>query len=236
MSTAMKLFVGIWLLLCFCARCNWSHDSMPRQNPTGEPVPAPAAKPAPPDMPAVRPQAHSLKAGAEIHFVGEVNRGDRFVKKVPPNLVFRLNPYAEPASGWRIEILPDTVPLPDDFDCSGSVTPPAHGPNPVFLEGPDERTPEKTVWNPHEFNFVADGAACKIAWDLSLEEIYPSKLTDKEKEADEKKWGKIPMGTGTLKVLDSRLGSPSAADRRGAILWLKFEVTLQFPRQANRNR
>jgi hypothetical protein len=150
-------------------------------------------------------------------------------------MLFRLNPNAEGDSGWRIEIIPETVPPAEDFDCSGSVTPPAHGPNDLFLDHPDGMTAQKAVqWNPHEFSFVANSAECKLAWDLSLLEIYPSNLTDKEKEVEEAKWTKIPVGNGTFRVLESRLGPPSTNDEFGAIEWLRFEVELHFP-QAHGN-
>lgn len=190
-----------------------------------------ASKPAP--VPTATTQtvgpATTIAAPA-VHFTGEVKQGETFLKPVASQLVFRLNPYAEGDSGWRIEILPDTKPLPQDFDCSGSVTPPAHGPNDLFLDKPDGWSAAKVPeWNAHQFNFVANPAECKLAWDLFNEEEYPSNLSDKQKAAGEERFAKILTGSGTLKILDSRLGTASANDEHGPILWLRFEVTLEFP-------
>lgn len=201
--------------------------------PTVEPSSA-ASKPTQVPPAAVQALADAAtNAAPAVHFTGEVKQGETFVKAVAPHLVFRLNPNAEGDSGWRIEILPDSKPLPQDFDCSGSVTPPAHGPNDLFLDKPDGMSSARVLqWNAHQFDFVANPAECKLAWDLFNEEEYPSNLTDKQREADEERFGKILTGSGTLKILDSRLGTASANDEYGPILWLKFEVTLEFPNSA----
>lgn len=233
MSTSSQFFAGIWLSVWLFAGCGRTHSGG-KDEPKGAPASAPSAKPSSNVPSAPRPDAVSSSGLAtDVHFAGQVSRGEPFERKVAGNLLFRLNPYAAGDSGWRIEILPDTIPLPKDFDCSGSVTPPGHGPNPIFLDRPDGMTPEKSaLWKPHEFNFVADPSKCKTAWDLSVIEEYPSKLSDKEKEAAEEGWGDIFTGVGTLRVSDSRLGPPSVTNEYGPILWLRFEVTLQYPSRA----
>ena len=96
------------------------------------------------------------------------------------------------------------MPLPQDFNCSSSVTPPAHGPNDLDLDQPDGVNPQKVVqWHTDEFSFVANPSQCKMAGDLNTLGVYPYCTTDKEMEEAEKKWAKIPIGNGTLRVLDS---------------------------------
>lgn len=228
MSFALNSLAVICAVLCLCAGCRRTQGS------SAESAPKPATAPAsasPASPPASSTTSLALDSAAHLRFTGKVNRGERFQKKLGVGLVFRLNPAAQSDSGRRIEILSDTVPLPEDFDCSGSVTPPAHGPNDLFLDKPDGWSPEKKPeWNVHQFNFVANPAECKIAWDLFNEEEYPSNKSDKEKEADEEKFGKILTGTGTLTIVDSRFGPPTASDEYGAVQWLTFEVDLRFPR------
>lgn len=233
MSVASKPFPWFCLVLCLCvAGCGRTQGSAAQSHPA-VPVSAAPASPVSPAAPSAQPKAvSSPDVGSSFYFSGEVSRGERLQKEVPGNLVFRLNPYAEGDSGWRIEILPDTVPLPEDFDCSGSVTPPAHGPSGLFLDRPDGMTAEKKAqWNPHEFNFVANPGECKLAWDFFNEEEYPSNLSDEQKKADEQKFAKILTGTGTLTIVDSRLGPPSAGEEYGPILWIRFDVTLNPSKQ-----
>jgi hypothetical protein len=84
-----------------------------------------------------------------------------------------------------------------------------------------------------KFDFIPTPSECKVAWDLMNLAIYPSNLTDKEREEAGNKLSKMPSGTGTFKVVDDRLSAPPGKDQPVAIDWLKFEVELRFPPRAS---
>ena len=164
-----------------------------------------------------------------VRLSGEVKRGQRFTQAAGNNLIFALEPYAGNDSGWTIRLMPGSDTKSISMDCIGAVSEPLHGDKNLEIEPPDDLSQEPVKWKPREFEFVADSANCKAAWELMNVVYYPSKLTDEQRAEAGEKLGKIPTTHGKFTVVNSLLRPAGNPNDTGSIEWLKFEVELNFP-------
>jgi hypothetical protein len=219
-------------ILCVCCSTKNAPANQRAESPEAPqqtPVPA-MATPIPP--PVITPPPSI--AGPISNFLGEVNRGQPYEKTFAPGMVFRLEPFAGNDSGWDIRIAPDTEPSPASIDCIGAIAVPRHGSDDLSIELPQERTAQGVALaKSHEFEFVPNPSDCKRAWDLNNSLAYNNNLTDKESNDLDRMLSQIPNAHGDMKILDSRLTSPSGSDKSGAIEWIKFEVHLQISQPDN---
>lgn len=219
-GSAAAIFLA---LLSVC--CNKSEAPPARRTQPLTATPVAQQPPAPASVPPASPPV----AGTTLHFLGEVNRGQRFEKLIAPNMVFRLEPYAGNDSGWDIRIAPGLDPSAESMDCIGAISVPTHGSNDLSIELADGNDPQVSLQSmPHQFDFVLDSSDCKRAWDLNNSITYGYKLTDQERQNLNSQFGTIPYGHGGLKILDSRLGPSAGSSNIRVIDWIKFEVVLQF--------
>lgn len=160
-----------------------------------------------------------------LHFTGEVRRGQPFEKLFASDMVFRLEPYAGNDSGWTIRIAPGRDSAAATMDCIGAVSEPLHGDTRTAIDPPERDTPGG-AWKNREFDYVGNGSDCKTAWRLVNEANYASKLSDQEREEASTKLGQIPTTHAKFAILDARSAPANAANPRGTLEWLKFEVDL----------
>jgi hypothetical protein len=180
--------------------------------------PAPAAS-----APAPQPDV------AELHFTGEVTRGQPFTRDVGHNLTFRLTPAtADEGGGWVIEILPPVEPADDPVEFAAIATPPYHAYNDRYLAAAFGYSAREAIQAPiRKFNFVQSVADEQRANEVVNAALYPSIVSESEKARVAADAAAVSLGTGELRILRSRItstkdGSPDI------IAWVKFEVVLNF--------
>jgi len=186
---------------------------------TATPVPAPAtATVVVPVVPSPTPEIPP--------FTAEIVAHREFQKIFAPKLMFRLEPYAGTDSGWTIRIAPVFETGGPAIDCIGATATTLHGDTTLEIEPPENAALKDAAWRQREFEYVANEADCKRAWDLMNDANYGSKLTEAERDQARTKLGQIPTGHGKFTILDARFGPATPQNTRGTLQWLKFQVEL----------
>lgn len=179
------------------------------------------------------PQEKHPRAEAEkidVHFTGEVTRGNTFQQDIGHGLVFRLAPtpgYAD--IGWKILIMPKDTPEDGPIEFSAVATPPYRTYNARYLETSFGNTAKQAVsMTPRIFYFVESVDDEHRAEECLNAAMYPTNISDEEKVRVVQEQREIQLGKGELRILKSRLGRAKALTDAGTIDWLRFEVDIEF--------
>jgi hypothetical protein len=176
--------------------------------------------------PATNSQSHTKP---DLIITGELSAGNSFQREIGQNLLFRLTP--SPASfgkGWDIEIVPKNPSTNGYPEYAALVTPPFHLYKPTYLNASYGVTAQQAVaMSPRKFEFVetpADSQAASVVVNTMVYSVdWPS-----QKDSLEAAAAKIPVGTGELKILKSRITAGKNNEDLGSIDWIKFQVTLRL--------
>jgi hypothetical protein len=171
------------------------------------------------------------KAPSVVEFSGEATRGQSFSHDIGRGLIFRLrNSPGGPDLGWQIEIVPVPGAVPPDSyeEFSAIASPPYRSYNERYLETSYGTKAEEAVGiTPREFQFVESVADSKVAYDV-VDSVLSSRTFPQQSENTASAAAKIPVGTGELEILDSRITPGKDAKDMGTIDWVKFKVTLHL--------
>jgi hypothetical protein len=196
--------------------------------PSFSPAPVRAAQEKPPQSLAAA-SPNIPPTSSEVHFEGEVLKGQWFEHDLGHDLVFRLNPSdADETGGWVIEILPKTQPTDGPAEFSAIATPPYHFYNERYIEGVYGYSPREAVQiTTRKFYFVTSIADDHIASDVVNAVLYPSTSSEQEKARVAAEAASLNLGRGQLRILHSHI-NPAKGGTSDAIASIKFEVSLQF--------
>jgi len=166
---------------------------------------------------------------AEVHFTGEVLRGQIYEHDVGHDLAFRLTPTTtDEGGGWVIGMWPTAAPADDVTEFVEIATPPYHAYNERYLAAAAGYSAREAVEvTKRTFYFVQSLADEHIASEVVNAALYPSTVSEDEKTRIDAESGGIYLGSGELHILHSRItqgkgGSPDT------IAWVRFEVVLHF--------
>lgn len=166
----------------------------------------------------------------DFHFIGEVARGKEFAEDIGHDLVFRLGTtpgYTD--IGWKIEIVPRTMPEDGPVEFSAVATPPYRSYNPRYLEATYGNTAKMAVGiTPRAFYFVESVDDEHYAEECLNAAMYPTNVSDEEKVRVVQEQGHILLGKGELHILKSRIGRGKNPGDAGTIDWLRFSVDIEF--------
>ncbi|MGB9070644.1 MAG: hypothetical protein WCC21_18925 [Candidatus Acidiferrales bacterium] len=175
--------------------------------------------------PAVGPQPDV----AELHFDGEVARGQPFTRDVGHHLTFRLTPAtSDEGGGWVIEILPPIEPAGDPVEFAAIATPPYHAYNDRYIAAAFGYSAREALQSPlRKFNFVQSVEEEQRANEVVDAALYPSTIGEADKPRIAAEASALMLGTGQLRIVKSRItsGKDGAPD---IIASMKFEVILNF--------
>ena len=179
------------------------------------------------------PQKQKSRAAEEkvdVHFVGEVTRGNTFQQDIGRDLVFRLATTAGYDDiGWKIEITPKDTPEDGPVEFSAVATPPYRTYNARYLETSYGNTAKQAVaMTPRVFYFVQSEDDEHRAEECLNAAIYPTNVSDEEKVRVVQEQREIALGKGELRILKSRVGHSKTLTDAGTIDWLRFEVDIEF--------
>jgi hypothetical protein len=172
----------------------------------------------------------ALSAHAQpLKFAGEVKAGEEFRKPIGRGLRFEVYPTED---GWHIGVGPEKPAQCDDF--SEVVAIPLRGRQGSTVDTSYGVTAAEAVKRVYRIDFVMDESHCTkesarrdiILWEYS----YP----EKEAKTALADFRTSPLGTATLRILDSKVnptGDESFDKDLGKIEWIKFEVTVTFPKK-----
>jgi hypothetical protein len=165
----------------------------------------------------------------ELHFDGEVARGQSFTRDVGHNLTFRLTPAtSDEGGGWVIEILPPIEPAGDPVEFAAIATPPYHAYNDRYIAAAFGYSAREALESPlRKFNFVQSIDDEQRANEVVDAALYPSTVGEADKPRIAAEAAALMLGTGQLRIVKSRItsGKDGAPD---VIASLKFEVVLNF--------
>ncbi|HXO87114.1 MAG TPA: hypothetical protein VN885_00600 [Candidatus Acidoferrales bacterium] len=166
---------------------------------------------------------------AELHFDGEVTRGQSFTRDVGHNLTFRLTPAtSDEGGGWVIEILPPIEPAGDPVEFAAIATPPYHAYNDRYIAAAFGYSAREALESPlRKFNFVQSIDDEQRASEVVNAALYPSTIGEADKPRVAAEAAALRLGTGQLHIVKSRItsGKDGAPD---VIASVKFEVVLNF--------
>ena len=166
---------------------------------------------------------------AELHFDGEVTRGQSFTRDVGHNLTFRLTPAtSDEGGGWVIEILPPIEPAGDPVEFAAIATPPYHAYNDRYIAAAFGYSAREALESPlRKFNFVQSIDDEQRASEVVNAALYPSTIGEADKPRVAAEAAALRLGTGQLHIVKSRItsGKHGAPD---VIASVKFEVVLNF--------
>jgi hypothetical protein len=165
----------------------------------------------------------------ELHFTGEVTRGQPFTRDVGHNMTFRLTPAtADEGGGWVIEILPPVEPADDPIEFAAIATPPYHAYNDRYLAAAFGYSAREAIQAPiRKFNFVQSVTDEQRANEVVNAALYPSTVGETEKARIAAEAADLKLGTGQLRIVRSRI-TPAKDGAPDTIAWVKFEVVLNF--------
>ena len=165
----------------------------------------------------------------ELHFDGEVARGQSFTRDVGHNLTFRLTPAtSDEGGGWVIEILPPIEPAGDPVEFAAIATPPYHAYNDRYIAAAFGYSAREALESPlRKFNFVQSTDDEQRANEVVDAALYPSTIGEADKPRIAAEAAALMLGTGQLRIVKSRItsGKDGAPD---VIASMKFEVVLKF--------
>ncbi|HXA57321.1 MAG TPA: hypothetical protein VNU84_07765 [Candidatus Acidoferrum sp.] len=160
---------------------------------------------------------------------GEVTAGNSFVRDIGGGLIFRLVPTpAGFGNGWDIEIVPKENPAGGYAEYSAIATPPYHFYNERYLNPSYGVTAREAVGiSPRVFQFVETPEDSQAAYEVVNSVVYSSDWAG-HKDSIATAAAKIQLGTGELKILESRITEGKNNEDLGSIDWVKFELALRF--------
>jgi hypothetical protein len=165
----------------------------------------------------------------ELHFEGEVARGQPFTRDVGHNLTFRLTPAtSDEGGGWVIEIPPPIEPAGDPVEFAAIATPPYHAYNDRYIAAAFGYSAREALESPvRKFNFVQSTDDDQRANEVVNAALYPSTIGEADKPRIAAEAAALMLGTGQLRIVKSRItsGKDGAPD---VIASFKFEVVLNF--------
>jgi hypothetical protein len=165
----------------------------------------------------------------ELHFDGELTRGQSFTRDVGHHLTFRLTPAtSDEGGGWVIEILPPMEPAGDPVEFAAIATPPYHAYNDRYIAAAFGYSAREALQAPlRKFNFVQSTDDEQRANEVVDAALYPSTIGEADKPRIAAEAAALMLGTGQLRIVKSRItaGKDGAPD---VIASMKFEVVLNF--------
>lgn len=166
-----------------------------------------------------------------VKFAGEAEQNKAFDKPLGGGLTFRLAPNGKNwPTGWEIRIAPVTSAVPGEEaqDFVWVVTPPYRSSNARYLDTQYGITSKEAVaWSPREFSFVLSSSDYAAAKASAEKVLWPK--TDQQEQEGLDELARIPVGIGTLAILDSRVAAGKGEGDFGSIDWIKFTVELHLP-------
>jgi hypothetical protein len=178
-----------------------------------------------------KPASTSVVASdpSEVHFGGEALRGQIYEHDVGHNMIFRLTPAAsDEGGGWVIGMLPSIEPADEPLEFVEVATPPYHGYNERYLAATAGYSAREAVTvTTRKFYFVQSVADEHIASEVVNAFLYPSTVSDDEKNRIDMESAGIDLGSGELRIVRSRI-NPGKGGEPDTIAWVKFEVVLNF--------
>ena len=178
-------------------------------------------------LPQTRDKTQSTKPDLVVS--GEVTSGNSFAREIGGGLIFRLVPTPGTlGDGWDIEVVPKNGPADGYAEYSAIVTPPYHFYNPRYLDASYGITAREAVGiSPRAFQFVESPADSQAAYEVVNSVVYAADW-EAHKDSLAAAAAKISLGTGELKILDSRITPGKNNEDLGSIDWIKFEVVLRL--------
>jgi hypothetical protein len=164
-----------------------------------------------------------------LHFTGEVMRGQIYEHDVGHGFVFRLTPaVSDLGGGWVIGILPTVEPADESLEFVEVATPPYHGYNDRYLAGAEGYSAHEAIQQTiRKFYFVQSVSDQHIASDVVNAALYPSSVSEEERNRIDTEAASLNLGSGELRILKSRMNPPKAGEPE-TIAWVKFEVEVNF--------
>jgi hypothetical protein len=165
---------------------------------------------------------------AEVHFSGEVLRGQIYEHDIGHDMVFRLTPaVSDEGGGWVIGILPVNQPVDDPIEFAEIATPPYHSYNERYLAAAAGYSAKEAVSvTTRKFYFVQSVADEQIANEVVNTALYPSAASEAEKARVAMESAAIQLGSGELRIAHSRV--TAGKNSPDTIAWVKFDVVVNF--------
>jgi hypothetical protein len=188
---------------------------------------APAAPQA--SQPRASPAAPPPSDPPEVHFTGEVLRGQIYEHDVGHDLIFRLTPaISDEGGGWVIGILPSVEPADEPTEFVEVATPPYHGYNERYLAATAGYSAREAVQvATRKFYFVESVHDEHVASEVVNAALYPSAVSEAEKNRIDTESASLNLGSGEFRIVRSRI-APGKGGVPDMIAWVKFEVVLHF--------
>src|SRR3989344_2590560 len=169
------------------------------------------------------------EGNGQIKFSGEVAYGQTFEHQINQNLMFRFQPDE---TGWVITVNGTKVPGKAGEDYSGVVTIPLSGARPQYVNADYNGIAYAASWEEREFEFVLNEDDYAKAWKSREILLWPYGHERSEVDnATASLFGDIPRGKGVVKIIDSKIISPSGDDKLGRFSSLKFEVEINLSQE-----
>lgn len=166
---------------------------------------------------------------AEVRFIGEVLRGQIYEHDVGHDLIFRLTPAtSDEGGGWVIGMLPSVEPADEPMEFVEVATPPYHGYNERYVAATAGYSAREAIQiATRKFYFVESVPDEHIASEVVNAALYPSAVSDAEKNRIAMESANVNLGSGELRIVRSRI-TPGKGGEPDTIAWVKFEVVLKF--------
>ena len=229
----MCAVLGMLLTLCAVTPAFAQEPPAPRPKvaiPTAPPNQNGAGQPSSANSQALADNQRKQNEPAELTFGGEVTLGQAYEREIGYGLIFRLTPMRDDTdSGWQIEIVPRLQRAGSPADFAAIATPPYHFANPLNVDTSYGITAAEAVaQSKRPFYFVRTMADFRAAEDAVNLALYTTDAPQAEQDRINDAAGKVEVGSGELRILESRLIPPVGKDPLGKIAWMKFEVKLKF--------
>jgi len=165
----------------------------------------------------------------EVHFTGEVLRGQIYEHDVGHDLVFRLTPStSDDGGGWVIGMWPSAEPPDEATEFVEVATPPYHSYNERYLAAASGYSAREALdVTKRTFYFVESLADQHIASEVVNAVLYPSTVSEDEKTRIDAESAGVYLGSGQLHILRSRI-TPGKEGSPDTIAWVRFEVAVNF--------
>ncbi|HEY6905808.1 MAG TPA: hypothetical protein VI216_16000 [Candidatus Acidoferrales bacterium] len=166
---------------------------------------------------------------SQIHFGGEILRGQIYEHDIGHGLLFRLTPAtSDEGGGWVIEILPAVEPADETLEFSEIATPPYHAYNDRYLAAAFGYSAREAVQvTLRKFYFVQSVGDQHRAADVVNVTFYPGTASEAEKVRAASEAVSVNLGRGELRIIHSKI-TPGKAGVPDTIAYVRFEVVLDF--------
>ena len=172
-----------------------------------------------------------------IHFAGQLSRGDKFRKEISKELAFVLVPNtSDPGaiSGWTITVAPLSDHPSECDDFVWVVTQPYRSYNARYLDTSYGTTAEEAMkYSPREFNFVLNCPDFKQEEERVNRLLWPYNYTEQQVQEAQEKIGTSRQGKGRLWIRDYKISpapKPAGDKNLGQIDSISFEVEIELPK------